>query len=410
LINIKDLFNIRIGNISPKNPIALAPVAGITDSKFASRFKNAGLVILGGYNLDDRTNKAALKEIARGRSEFVSDDPMEFLRSELEATEGLTTIAVNVRAAAIEPFIEAARITKEFDAILEINAHCRQPEMLDLGVGEALLKDLPRLCDYIREIKKTGVVLSVKTRANVVNDVELAVSIRNAGADIIHIDAMQTQNDMNAHGAMHIHNAMNTHMNTHSTIHTRHTRGTIHQQGMDTGVIKRIRNSTDLFIIGNNSIVDFESAKEMFSHGADMVSVARAALSNPGTIDYLVDEVCSLQSLTGWYNAPKHICAGGDLRALAFCCLPVKPCALHSALKQAGISAEEFMRIKIDFARKTPIEYGEGTCFGSMTWCCKITKPCFLRDGVLEYTGLSDVEYMHIKKRLSEHILKHRKK
>ena len=155
--------------------------------------------------------------------------------------------------------------------------------------------------------------------------------------------------------------------------------------------------------------MDFERAKEMFSHGADMVSVARATLSNPGIINQLVYEVSSFQAFTGWYNAPKHICAGGDLRALAFCCLPVKPCALHGALKLAGMSAAEFMKLKMDFAKNTPIEYGEGTCFGSMTWCCKITKPCFLRDGALEATGLSDVEYMRIKKRLSEYILKHRK-
>ena len=370
---MENLFDIKVGYASFKNPIALASMAGITDSKFASGFKNAGLVIMGGYNLDEKTNEAARKEKGRGRTEFVSDEPMEFLNSELEASKGITTIAVNVRAASLEPYIEAANLAKKYGAILEINAHCRQPEMTELGAGEALLKDVPRLCDYIREIKKTGVVLSVKTRANVVNDVELAVALERAGADIIHIDAM-------------------------------------HPQGVDIGVIKRVRNSTNLFIIGNNSIVDFESAKEMFSHGADMVSVARAARANPEIINQLVFDVSSIQSMTGWYNAPKHICGGGDLRALAFCCLPVKPCALHGALKQAGISAEEFMKIKTDFARKTPIEYGDGTCFGSMTWCCKITKPCFLRDSALESCGLSDVEYMRIKKRLSEHILKHRKK
>jgi len=59
------------------------------------------------------------------------------------------------------------------------------------------------------------------------------------------------------------------------------------------------------------------------------------------------------------------------------------------ALKQAGISAEEFMKIKTDFVRKTPIEYGEGTLFGSMAWCCKITKPCFLRDSALNQSVLS---------------------
>jgi len=367
------IFDIKIGYASPKNPIAVASMAGITDSIFASRFKNAGMIILGGYNLDQSTNEAARKEVERGRTEFISDKPLEFIRSELEATKGYTTIAVNVRAASIGPFLEAAVLAKEYGAILEINAHCRQPEMVELGAGEALLKDIPRLCEYVTEIKKTGVVLSVKTRANVVNDVELAKAIEKAGADIIHIDAM-------------------------------------HPQGVDIGVIKRIRNSTNLFIIGNNSITDPESAKEMFSRGADMVSIARAIRTNPRIIDQLVFDITSLQTMTGWYNAPKHICGGGDLRALAFCCLPVKPCALHGALKQVGITAEEFVKIKTDFARKTPIEYGDGTCFGSMTWCCKITKPCFLRDSALESIGLSDVEYMSIKKRLSEYILKHRKK
>jgi len=368
----ENLFDLKIGYVTPRNPIALASMAGITDSKFALRFKKAGLIFPGGYNLDSQTNEAARKAIERGRTEFVSDNPMEFLEKELKAAREITATGVNVRAASLEPYIQAAALARKYGAILEINAHCRQLEMIELGAGEALLKDVLRLCDYIKQIKNTGVVLSVKIRANVVNDVELAKAIEKAGVDIIHIDAM-------------------------------------HPQGVDIGVIRRIRNSTNLFIIGNNSIVDFESAKEMFSHGADMISVARAARSNPGIIDQLVFEVTSFQSMTGWYNAPKHICGGGDLRALAFCCLPVKPCALHGALKQAGISAEEFMKIKTDFARNTPIEYGEGTCFGSMTWCCKITKPCFLRDSALTVSGLSDVEYMRIKRRLSEHIMKQRR-
>jgi TIM-barrel protein len=370
----KNLFDIKIGYASLKNPIALASMAGITDSKFASGFREAGLIILGGYNLDKETNEAAKKEIARGREEFISDDPLHFLGTELEAASSSgTTLAVNVRAASLTPYLEASDIAVRFGAILELNAHCRQPEMLELGAGEALLKDSSRLCEYIREIKKTGVVLSVKIRGNVVNEVELAEAVEKAGADILHIDAM-------------------------------------HPQGVDTGVgvIKRVRNSSELFIIGNNSVVDFESAREMFGHGADMVSVARAVLNYPDIIKYLVNEVSSLQSMTGWYNAPKHICAGGDLRALAFCCLPVKPCALHSALKQVGLTARDFIDIKTTFAKGTPIEFGEGTCFGSMTWCCKITKPCFLRDSALESSGLSDIEYMQIKKRLSEYILKHR--
>ena len=29
-----------------------------------------------------------------------------------------------------------------------------------------------------------------------------------------------------------------------------------------------------------------------------------------------------------WENSPSHICRGGDVRGLAFCCPPVKPCPI----------------------------------------------------------------------------------
>lgn len=371
-----NLFNLKVGYLEPKNPIALAPMAGITDSKFAKQFTDhAGMVVLGGYNLDDRTNEAAHKEIQRGRSEFVTDTPLELLTSELEAMQedpSDCAVMVNVRAADIDVYADAARIAKRFGAGIEINAHCRQPEMMEIGAGQSLLEHLETLNEIVQTVKSTGAVVSVKTRANVVDDVEAAQVVEQAGAHIIHVDAMAPN-------------------------------------GADTNVIKRIKNNTSLFIIGNNSVVDYSSAKSMLSRGADMVSAARAVLQEPNTLRFLADQVTTYQMNTGWYNSPKHICGGGDLRALTFCCLPVKPCAVHSALKQIGMTAEEFARLKLDFVQGTPLEYGDSTCFGSMAWCCKITKPCFLRDGVLEVVDLSDVEFMELKKRMSEEILARRK-
>ena len=369
-------FDLKIGYLTPKNPIALAPMAGITDSKFTAQFTDhVGMVVLGGYNLDILTNEAAQREVQRGRREFITDSPMEFLESELQAITGKdtgTAVMVNVRAADIEAYADAARLAKKYGAGIEINAHCRQPEIMELGAGESLLGHLDTLCEIIETVRSTGAVVSVKTRANVVDDLEVAKVIEQAGAHIIHIDAMNGR-------------------------------------GADVNVIRKIRNNTSLFIIGNNSIVDFSSAKSMFARGADMVSVARAVINDPNTLRSLVEQVISEQNMTGWYNSPKHICGGGDLRALTFCCLPVKPCAVHNALKQIGMTAEEFARLKLDFVEGTPLEYGDSTCFGSMTWCCKISKPCFLRDGVLEVVGVSDVEFMQIKKRMSEEILSHRK-
>jgi predicted metal-binding transcription factor (methanogenesis marker protein 9) len=74
------------------------------------------------------------------------------------------------------------------------------------------------------------------------------------------------------------------------------------------------------------------------------------------------------------------------------------------------MTAQEFTRLKLELVEGTLLEYGESTCFGSMAWCCKITKPCFLRDGVLEVVELSDVKFMQLKKWMAQEILARRKK
>ncbi len=366
-------FDIHIGYAQIRNPIALAAMAGIADLDFVRKVAmSAGLAVLGGYNLDDATNDAAMRIMERGRAEFVTPEPIEYLRSELERLnemEDPPAIALNVRSTEMKPLLSAALLAKEYGAILEIDAHCRQPEMTSIGVGEPLLRDPDRLASMISRVKKTGVALCVKTRSGVVDDERLAIAIEQAGADAIHIDAMKP-------GA-----------------------------GTDHRAIKVTRNATDLFIIGNNSVVDFGSAKAMFGHGADMVSLARATLANSDVIDTLVQHITVFQEQTGWYNAPKHICSGGDDRALAFCCLPVKPCAIHGVLNRYGITPQEFADLKVELSRGTPLELGDNTCFGTLIWCCKLTKPCFLRNAVLEQIGLSGVEYMKLKKRLSEAIL-----
>ncbi|MGI5991857.1 MAG: methanogenesis marker 9 domain-containing protein [Methanosarcina sp.] len=364
------LFDLHIGYVRFKNPIALAPMAGIVDSAFANQYAdNAGLVVLGAFNLDKASIAVASDLVARGRKEFISDEPMELIKKEIRAVTSGSAVAVNVRSTTLDPLIEAAKIVKEEGAILELNAHCRQPEMLEVGLGEALLHDLPRLSAWIRAIKETGVVLSVKVRANVVDDIELARLIDKSGADIIHIDA-----PMKGFGA-------------------------------DLDAILNYRDATRLFLIGNNSVKDFEAAKDMFTRGADMVSVARGVLEDPGLIQKLVENVTSFQHAIGWYNAPKHVCSDGDFRALAFCCLPVKPCPLHNKFRKLGYTAEEFARTKLEFAKGTMLEYGGDTCFGSLVWCCKITKPCWIRDGVLNTIGLSDSEYMKLKQQLAKHVL-----
>ena len=102
--------------------------------------------------------------------------------------------------------------------------------------------------------------------------------------------------------------------------------------------------------------------------------------------------------IMAWDNAPSHICRGGDVRGLAFCCPPVKPCPIMGALKEVGLTPQEFLDIKQKFASETRLGEGPATCFGSLVWCCKTSKPCPLRDMTLRNMGMSHDEYLDLKK------------
>jgi TIM-barrel protein len=368
---MSDLYNLHAGYVQFRNPVAVASMAGITDGAFFEKCRDAGLYILGGYSLDEATMGASREIAGRGRKEFVTDDIFGLMEEELKKVSGKgAAIGINVRATSAGPFLQAAGLAKKYGAIMEINAHCRQEEMAAIGVGEVMLRDRVGLARLVADVKKTGVALSLKMRAGVVDDVPLCRLLEKAGLDIVHVDAMGSR-------------------------------------GANLNAVKRIRDGTGLFIIGNNSITNYETAHAMYAAGADMISLARAVMANPKIVRSLVSYTEDQQRMTGWYNAPSHICRGGDLRGLTWCCPPIKDCPVHMALRRANLSAEEFARIKLDFGKGTKLEKGSTTCFGSMVWCCKFNKPCYLREGSMEENNLDMKEYIDIKKRLSEDIIKH---
>jgi putative methanogenesis marker domain 9 len=142
----------------------------------------------------------------------------------------------------------------------------------------------------------------------------------------------------------------------------------------------------------------------MFSHGADLVSIARR--SDERTLAGLDAAISRYADEHGWYNSPKQLCRGGDIRALAFCCMPVKRCPLIQTLAQAGISREEYIELKQNAVVNTPLYNGKNTCFGSLTWCCKDSSPCMFRGMAIKELGLTDREYMREKRILSQKIMR----
>lgn len=237
----------------------LAPMAGITNGSFCRQLANHGfnMVTIGGYNIDRKTLVAGRKLLKRGRSEF--DIPLDEIKNHIEEQTSIIRkdnswkglVSVNLRSVTPAPIINVSKM-RGVD-VVEINAHCRQPEITDLGCGQALLSDPDKLFKFTRAVvRKADSRVSVKIRANVpgVDNIIIAKSIEKAGADYLHVDAMKPGHPY-----------------------------------ADYSVISQIKGSTDIFLIGNNSIKDLKSANKMINSGADGFSIARAILKGKVPFD-----------------------------------------------------------------------------------------------------------------------------
>ena len=233
----------------------VAPMAGITDASFLNKVIPFGFDIatLGGYSLDDDTLNASKKIVERGRKEFVF--PLNEIFSHIEDEVDLikrynpdVKVSVNVRAKTPQPIIELDNI-KNLD-IIEINCHCRQNEILEIGCGQSMLSS-PNLENFIDEVvSNVKCDVSVKIRANVdsVDTLKIVGLIENAGADYLHIDAMKKGVEA------------------------------------DWNLLNKISNQADIKVIGNNSVNSIENLNKMVSTGVDGFSIARAIIS--GNLDF----------------------------------------------------------------------------------------------------------------------------
>ncbi|NMA89168.1 MAG: methanogenesis marker 9 domain-containing protein [Methanoculleus bourgensis] len=360
-----DRFELLINDRIVKTPVAIASMAGVVDAAYVlERAAHIGAAFIGGYSIDGPTIDASRRMAQEGRKEFLYDDPLEELGRQIDALKPSDVVTgINLRGSTPAAYADIASAF-ENQVVYEIDAHCRQPAMIEAGCGEFLLQHPARLVEIIRALKSEGVTVSVKIRAGVAaDDASLARAIWKAGADVLHVDLMD-------YG--------------HSKI-------------------RQIRNVSPLTLIANNSITTFDRAMDAFSHGADLVSLARK--SDPWTLAGLDAAITRAADEGGWYNAPKQLCRGGDIRALAFCCMPVKPCPLLPALEKVGISREDYLKLKQNAVKGTPLEGGKSTCFGSLAWCCKISSPCMFRNMTLEQIGLSAREYMRCKHHLAGEIM-----
>lgn len=230
----------QIGNISLSVPVALAPMAGITDMPFRIICSElgCGLVV----------------------SEMVSAKGLLYKNVK---TFDMLSVAPEERPAAIQLFgsnpQELARAAKIVEAegadIIDFNMGCPVPKIVNNGEGSALMKN-PQLAYEI-----------LARMADAVN-IPVTVKIRS-GWDAAHINAPEIAQFAEKAGVAAI------------AVHGR-TREQFYNGKADWQVIKAVKDAVKIPVFGNGDILSAEDGLRMFKEtGCDGLMIGRGADGNP---------------------------------------------------------------------------------------------------------------------------------
>lgn len=240
----------KIGNVEIKNQIVLAPMAGLTTSVYRQICKKMGAGLVFSEMISD---KALI---------YDSKKTLELLKFKEEERP----IAIQIFGGEVESMAKAARLVEDYvhPDMLNINMGCPVPKIaIRSKAGSSLLKDI----DKIKAIVQ-AVVASVS--------IPVTVKIRS-GWDEEHINALEVAKACEEAGAKAI------------FIHGR-TRKQGYAGTADWQIIKQVKESVSIPVIGNGDVKSCYDAKKMLDEcGVDAVMIGRASLGNPWLIKECVD-------------------------------------------------------------------------------------------------------------------------
>ena len=241
---------VKIGNINIKGKVVLAPMAGICNNAFRKIIKEQGAALI-------------YAEMVSDKAIFYKNNKTKdmLLMEEIERP-----IAQQIFGSDVDTFVEAAKyIEKEMKPdIIDINMGCPVPKVaVRSQAGSALLKDPEKIKEIVSAVvKAVNCPVTVKIRSGwdkkSINCVEVAKICEKAGASAICI-----------------------HPRTRSEGYSGHS---------DWSLIKKVKDSVSIPVIGNGDIKTVYDAKQMLDEtGCDLIMIGRGVLGNPWLVSDIND-------------------------------------------------------------------------------------------------------------------------
>ena len=231
---------LQIGDVTLKNNLILAPMAGVTDLPFRLLCKEQGAGLL-------------CMEMVSAKAIYFRNRNTESL---LEIDDREPPVSLQLFGSDPDIISEMAKKIEDRPfSILDINMGCPVPKVAGNGEGSALMKN-PRLVEEI----VTRTARAVKK--------PVTVKIRK-GFDEEHVNAVEIARIAEASGAAAV------------AVHGR-TREQYYHGKADWDIIRQVKEAVKIPVIGNGDVDSPEAAEAMLQEtGCDGIMIGRGAQGNP---------------------------------------------------------------------------------------------------------------------------------